>query len=162
MYIVTFLRAPVCSASSRFHCWSCEFSSQSPADPAQHSHLAARPQIPWVLVMWSLPCAASASHCCAIATTASLGNTRIPSFPALNGSPGNSVHLLLLPLLLYAVCCLTSVVAGKMMDGDVREYFCFSKISKISWSGIHGHTAEFVLVVVSQCSWTFSVGTIND
>ncbi len=93
----------------------------------QHSYPALRSQIPWVLVMWSLPRAASASHYRTIATTASLGNSPPPP---LNGSPGNSVHL----LLLFPVWRRRDA-----MDGDVMEYFpcCFSKISKISWSALH-------------------------
>ncbi|KAF3854487.1 hypothetical protein F7725_022542, partial [Dissostichus mawsoni] len=61
------------------------------------------------------------AHYRAIATPASLGNTLTPPSP-LNGSPGNSVHL----LLRFHVWR-----RRKMMDGDSSSCFRFSLVQDI-------------------------------
>lgn len=139
----------------------CESSSQSRADPAQSLGCQVPGPVGSCYVISAAFCLSiillcHSNHSFPQEQIRTYTQTPPPPFSPLSGSPGNSAHLLLL---------FHFWRRWKMMDGSLMEYFpcCFSKMSKISWSGSYDPTAEFDRLVVSRCSWTFSVGllTIN-
>lgn len=112
---------------------SCELSSQSHADPAQSSGAQVPNPVGSRYVIF-------AARCLSITLPYHSNHSfpwQHPHPPPTSPPPLSTVPPV--TVCTCCCCCFPSGDAGSTMDGDVMEYFpcCFSKISKISWSGLY-------------------------